>query len=252
MASNTEEDSAKEGWLAVRKVLKAALLADEIPVDTKVMKPKAVYEKFKDRPELQVITYGDKFTRLLRALRKKHIDGDLESEGLKRLEWGKSAAKQVLKKAFREGTISVDYTSARQVWEDFCQGRKEFARLEYNSAFTRRLNSVRDDFMKRASRRDRDRAAFEALKRNHPTPKLNFRGEPQWHGSEAQRLLKEDIRNGLHEGRNKENSLWESRQEYKVYNRRSFRDHIYQEERLIKFQRYVDALRQAKIDKLQY
>ena len=42
MASNTEEDSAKERWLAVRKVLKAALLADEIPVDTKVMKPKAV------------------------------------------------------------------------------------------------------------------------------------------------------------------------------------------------------------------
>ena len=46
MASSTDD---KEQWLAVRSLLKAALLADEIPVNTKVMKPKAVYEKFKDR-----------------------------------------------------------------------------------------------------------------------------------------------------------------------------------------------------------
>ena len=106
MASSTDD---KEQWLAVRSLLKAALLADEIPVNTKVMKPKAVYEKFKDRLELQVISYGDKFTRVLRTLRKKHMDGDLENEGLKCIEWGKSAAKQVLKKGFLEGSISVNY-----------------------------------------------------------------------------------------------------------------------------------------------
>ena len=251
--SGDEERDTKEQWKAARDVLKAGVLSGDIHLDTKVMKPKAVYEKYKDTPELTLISYGDKFTRTLRSLRKKHADGDLENEGLKVIEWGKSAAKQVLKKAFREGEVPVDYTDTKTIWNDFCKDKRAFARLDYDSAFVRRLNSVRDDYMKRSARQVTDQAAFDVLKRNHPTPKYNSRGEPQWHGSTAQKLMKEDIKNGKHIGRAKnQGDLRSSRPEYQVYSKQTIRDHIYQEQRLIKFQFYVDSLKQSKIDKLQY
>ncbi len=95
------ERDTKEQWKAVRDLLKEAVTAGEIHLDTKVMKPKAVFEKYKSNPVMEGVTYGVKLTRMLRALRKKQKDGDLETEGLKVIEWGKSAAKQFLKLSFR-------------------------------------------------------------------------------------------------------------------------------------------------------
>jgi hypothetical protein len=215
--TDEEERDTKAQWKAARDVLKAGVLSGDIHLDTKVMKPKAVFEKYKDSPELKLVTYGDKFTRTLRALRKKHTEGDLENEGLKVIEWGKSAAKQVLKKAFKDGDVPVDYTDPKEVWRDFCREKRAFARLNCDSAFTRRLNSVRDDYKKRASRKTIDQAAFDILKKNHPTPEYNARGEPQWHGSLAQKLMKQDIIDKKHIGRTKEEGdLRSSRDEYKV------------------------------------
>lgn len=246
----------KEQWKAVRDLLKVAIIADEIPLDTKVMRPKAVYEKYKDNPVMKIVTYddkysSDKFTRMLRALRKKHKDGDLETEGLKIIEWGKSAAKQFLKLSFRNKTIPTDYDDDEQVWNDYCKDNKAFERMLYDAAFKRRLSSVRDDYMLKAERCRKDQEAFDIAKKNHPTPELNSRGEPQWNGSRAQALLKQDIEEGNHVGKTPRD-LQASRPEYNIYDKQAFRDHIYQEQRLVKFQNYVEGLRQKKIDDLQY
>ena len=216
-------------------------MTEEIPVDATAMKPKAVWQMYKDanNQDIQCIDYQnkpvrDKFTRMLRSLRKKHNDGDLENEGLKVIEWGKSAAKQVLKKWFREKLIPTDYQSAEQVWKDHCKDNAAFARMEFDSAFVRRLGTVRDDYVKKLDRCQKDLQAYNIAKRNHPTPELNHRGEPQWNGSPAQKLLKDAIAKGEHKGV-KPADLRATREEYQVYSLQTFRDHIYQEERLLKF-----------------
>lgn len=244
----------KERWKAVRGLLKEALLAGEIPLDTKEMQPKAVFIKYGNEHELVFagIPYSDKFTRMLRALRKKHNNGDLENEDKpKAIEWSKSAAKQYLKKCFREGTISSNYHDPRQVWTDHCKDVDAFKRMQCDDAFVRRLASVRDDYLKKTERCQKDLQAFTIAKRNHPTPATNFRGEPQWNGSIAQQLLKECIKAGEHTGVAPQD-LWMRRIEFQVYSKDTFRDHIYQEQRLLKFNRYVGLLKQKKIDELQY
>ena len=123
--------------------------------------------------------------------------------------------------------------------------------MEMDSAFVRRLGAVRDDYVKKTVRRDADRQPYLIDKANHPTPELNSRGEPQWNGSTAQSLLKELVASGAHNGI-KPKEIWQQREEYQVYSLQAFRDHIYQEERLLKFQNYVRYTKKRKFDALQY
>lgn len=264
--TGTEEEEqstcTEEEWKAVRELLKSALLANEIPLESTEMRPKAVWQKYMDvnNPDIQCIDYQvksirDKYTRVLRALRKKHKNGDLEHEDKpKRIEWAKSAAKQFLKKCFREKVISTKYQEKQdeeQIWKDHCEGHPGFARMEFNGDFTRRLASVRDDYKKKLERCEKDQQAHIIAKQNHPTPTYNSRGEPQWNGSVAQKLLKELIAKGEHTGKKPED-IREKKREFKVYSKQVFRDHIYQEQRLLKFNNYVDGLRKRKFDELQY
>ena len=83
MSSAANQESTEEQWKAVRGLLKEALLAGKIPLESKEMPPKSVFALYKDTndPVIAGIVYGDKFTRmLLRALRKKHKNGDLQNE----------------------------------------------------------------------------------------------------------------------------------------------------------------------------
>lgn len=262
----TDEDqpatcrTTAEEWKGVRELLKSALLANRIPIESDEMRPKEVWQKYVDakEPAIQCIDYSvkpirDKFTRMLRSLRKKHKEADLENEDRpnKAILWSKSAAKQYLKKCFREEVISTEYKDEEQIWKDHCEGHKGFARMAYNDAFIRRLGSVRDDFKKKKERSEKDLEAYNIAKKNHPTPRLNSRGEPQWNGSAAQTLLKELIAQGKHRGKAPQ-TLWVEEAEFQVYSKQTFRDHIYQEERLLKFQNYVEGLRKRKFDELQY
>jgi hypothetical protein len=250
------KENTEEQWKAVRGLFKEGLLTGEIPLESKEMGPKAVFLLYKNasNPPVSIvdIIYGEKFRRMLRGLRKKHKNGDLQNEDKpKAIDWSKSAAKQFLKRCFREGNISPNYQDAQQVWTDHCKNDKAFARMQCDDAFVRRLKTVRDDYLKKVDRCQTDQEAFNIAKKNHPTPELNSRGEPQWHGSAAQKLLKETVEAGEHKGV-KPKKLWQSRPEYQVYSLDTFRDHIYQEGRLLKFRNYVHLLKQKKINELQF
>ena len=256
----TMAEPTKEEWKAVSDLLKAALLGNEIPVEPREMKPKVVWKKCKDskHPAIQCVDYDnkqirDKFTRILRSKRSKHKDGDLENEGKKVIVWKKSAAKQFLKLAFREKTIPTDYIDSEWVWQNHCSTHPAFKRLKFDAAFTRRLDAVREDYIKKVSRCETDLEAYKIAKRNHPTPEFNCRGEPQWNGSEAQKRLKEIVSNGEHDAEGvSPKTLWESDERFQAYSLPTFRDHIYQEKRLLKFDYYLELLKQKKADKLQY
>jgi hypothetical protein len=247
-----------ETWKEVRGLLKAAILAESIPVESKEMKPKEVFKKF---VHIDTLDYKDKktqekFARMLRLLRSKQKNGDLADENLstKPIEWAKSAAKQVLRGLFRDGTISTSFkekSEIEQIWNDYCKDHRAFKRMKCDDAFVRRIQSVRDDHLKKMKRCEEDLKAFTAAKQNHPTPFLNKFGEPQWNGSEAQKHLKELIARNGHVGKAPA-ELWEANIEFQKYRKKAFRDHIYQEQRLQKFNNYVEQLKQKKIAALQY
>lgn len=166
---------------------------------------------------------------MLHSLRNKHNDGDLEHEGKKAIVWGKSAGKQCLWRLFRDQLIATNYQDAKEVWTNHCEGHAEFERMECDNAFARRLATVRDDCPKKKDRCQTDLQACLVAKRNHPTPALNSRGEPQWNGSAAQKLLKEAVEKEEHAGV-KPSVLWDSKPECRVRTPQTFRDHIHQEE----------------------
>jgi hypothetical protein len=266
MADDEEIDPiSKEEWNAIRETLKAGILAGEIPVNTKVMPPKALYEQYlKANHPAFIFHYADikardKYTRILRNLRKKHMDGDLENENksTKPIEWGKSAAKQFLKKCFRDGTLVCEFTEKHEIeeiWNRHCKDHIAFKRMEFDDAFVRRIKSVRDDFVKKETRCANDLLAYSVAKKNHPTPTHNSRGEPQWNGSAAQKLLKEIVARGDHVGIAPSDLREATKYHgiFLVYSKETFRDHIYQEERLLKFEKYLTHLKRQKLDSLQY
>ncbi len=223
--------------------------------EPKEMHPKAVFTLYHNANNQVIadIVYGEKFTRMLLCLRKKHKNGDLQNEDKpKAIEWSKSAAKQLLKRCFRAGTIAANYLDAHQVWTDHCKDDEALKRMQFDAAFVRCLKTVRDDYLKKVQRCQKDLEAFNIAKKNHPTPELNVRGEPQWHKSAAQKHLKETMEAGQHKGVEPKN-LWQSRPEYQVYSLQTFRDHIYQEGRLIKFKHYLYLLKKKKkMDELQF
>ena len=253
-----EQEAANDLWKEVRGKLKAALLAGNIPVEPREMRPKEVFQTL--FADCEAVDYTDhkvkeKFCRMLRTLRSKHKNGDLENEekATKPIEWAKSAAKHVLRQWFRDSIISISFENKEieQIWKDHCKDHAAFKKMKFDEAFIRRIKSVRDDHVKKVKRCEEDLKAYTAAKLNHPTPQFNHRGEPQWNGSEAQKQLKELIASGGHiEKEPKE--LWAGNTEFRKYLLKSFRDHIYQEQRLQKFNRYVESLKQQKINALQY
>jgi hypothetical protein len=160
--------------------------------------------------------------------------------------WAKSKAKQQLKNWFRDGTIPLDYSETigpRAVWDAHCVGHPLFgaAGMDYgDDLFTDHLRAVKNDVISKIKRADLDQEAFNNFRANHPVKATNHREEPRWEGSEAQRQLKEDVANQYHCDKAPQ-VLWNDPERacYKAYPLAVFRSHIYQEERLIKFQMYT-------------
>lgn len=234
---------------AAKKLLAKEIKDGNIPFDGKEMGPKAVYDAYKHDPAFVGIEYDAAFTRRLRDLRKKLSEAE-EDEAI---DWRNSIAKQFLKQAFRDSLISLDYdkekTGAKQVWDTHCANNPAFEEMNFGSTFTRRLQSVRDDYVKKNSRAKDDQIAFNNFRATHPEPTHNHRGEPRWEGSTAQKLLKQDMADGKHIGI-RPKYLQASRPEYLEINLASFRDHIYQEQRLWKFQNYLVQESEKKKQKL--
>lgn len=163
---------------------------------------------------------------------------------------GQIRSQAVPKKMFRDKAIPADCQDAKEVWTNHCAGHVEFERMVCDAAFARRLGTVRDDYLKKRDGCEKDLAACLVAKCNHPTPALNSRGEPQWNGSDAQKLLKQAIEKEEHAGLMPA-ALWESKAECKVCSLQTFRDHVCQEERLVKFHNYLRPLKKRKQDALQ-
>ena len=157
-------------------------------------------------------------------------------------DWRKHPAKQHLKKLFKDKIVSVEYSSKggpRKVWDDHCKDHPAFSKMKYNETFTRRLRDVKDDFRSKLGRAEDDKKAYENFRKLHPVATHNHRGEPRWEGSRAQELLREDMDDGIHD--HLLPAVFRAqRPEYQDFQLDTFRDHIYQEQRLRKYHNWLE------------
>ena len=151
--------------------------------------------------------------------------------------WRNSEAQRVLQELLTSGEVpsstAKDAMAPLEVWERFCVPRKEFAGFQY-AKFPDRLRAMRRRHLAKTGRADEEYAALVHHKQHFPTPTHNHWGEPQWHGSDAERLLKIDIAAKQHEPPSTPKLLYGTRIEYQVYPLDVFRKHIHQEVHLQK------------------
>lgn len=101
--------------------------------------------------------------------------------------------------------------------------------------------------LKNQARAEADLAGYLKDMKIH---KLAKDTEGEWHGSGAEKLLKEDVRNDLHK-KKKPKDLRETRDEYKEFKLKVFRGHIYQEDRNKKESLYWNVKKEKKKKKKQ-
>jgi len=150
------------------------------------------------------------------------------------LLWQDHPVRELLLNALINKEIPTDYRlmAPLDVWNKYCDN-DIFEGMEYD-AFKRRLLALRNQVKVGWQRAEQDLQSFKIAKQNHPPPPRNHRDEPHWSGSEAQRLLKEDMDNNMHFNLKPEH-LWESRPEYGEFYLSTFRDHLWQEHKTRKY-----------------
>ena len=119
-------------------------------------------------------------------------------------------------------------------WEEAYDRREEY-KVTTKRLFKGRLDRLRADIRKKQAFAASDSAALANDRLLHPVPTHNHRGEPRWEGSEAQRLLRQDIDLGNHLDLMPRDLFMSEPDYYDNYPLEVFRKHIEQEVKLRKF-----------------
>jgi hypothetical protein len=151
--------------------------------------------------------------------------------------WRGSMAQQVLQSLIVSGKIQCTTTNKAQmeeIWNVHCRPRQVFAGFQF-AKFPARLRAMQKRHLAQRGHAEVEYAALLQHKQHFPTPSKNHQGEPQWHGSDAERLLKADVAAKLNETM-APRYLRLTRMEYQMFKLEVFRKHIHQEVRLQKLQ----------------
>ena len=154
------------------------------------------------------------------------------------IDWRKSEAKEIILAHLRNGWLSLDEEAypAEDVWE-YYRHLPEFEGVIFEQ-FNLRLADHREQIGGRVRRAAWDAAAVEHDKLKHPFPTHNQRGEPNFHGSPAERLLREDVRADNHRGLYSA-ELQLMRPEYGVFSKKRFKELVKQTIRHVKFENFL-------------
>jgi hypothetical protein len=155
-----------------------------------------------------------------------------------KIRWRKSKAKKLLYLDMMEGRVTLDkddlLDDEKMTLREIYVLRPEFAEYHY-SKFSGRVSALRKAINIANSRAAQDQEAFDNFKANHPPSLLSHKGYIQWQGSDAQKQVLEDIKEGLHESMAKM-ELWEFRSVYyENFPLKEFRDKLNQEIRTAKY-----------------
>lgn len=164
-----------------------------------------------------------------------------KTEKKKKWNWEYSWAKEILRMALVDGDISPQHTyDEMHAWHPEIQETDR--RLLPN-----RVRSLQKQIKDDTGKAEADALAYAHDRSLFPIPTHNHRGEPRWQGSEAERLLKEDIKNGIHLTMSPM-EFYDSREVYSTdYSEDVIRHHIYQEIKLIKYCKYRNDKKKSSL-----
>jgi hypothetical protein len=152
--------------------------------------------------------------------------------------WKNSEAKRLLVEDLKAGRIPL--CSSDMPAQDVYLFRVEFTCFPFE-AFRSNLHRLRKKYSEQQENAEEEDVALAHDRALFPKKLQNERGEARWEGSDAERLLRVDIDNGLHMEMSPM-ELWKSRREYKDnFTNKVFRKHIYQEVRSRKYRAYIKS-----------
>ena len=153
--------------------------------------------------------------------------------------WQNHPAKEVLRVAFWDGEIPLDWNRKPKTIYDKFKDHPAFKGMPYDATFQRRLGSLRDEVKDKISRKAMDQQAYDIFRKNFPVKQVNKVGTLRWHGSLAEQFLKADMLEGLHVEQKPED-FWATRPEYQEFPKDTFRKHIHQEKKLWKMHNFLE------------
>lgn len=156
------------------------------------------------------------------------MPGPNDYEKQKKWNWRNSWAKEILREAIMVGDIKEEHT-----YDEIYQWHPEITFTD-RAKLPARVRALRAQVTGDTSSAESDALALEHDRKLYPIPSHNYRGEPRWDGSDAQRMLKADIVAGVHLSMTPV-QFYVSRPVYEAYSSDVIRQHIYQE---VKYQKY--------------
>ncbi|GAX17650.1 hypothetical protein FisN_UnNu084 [Fistulifera solaris] len=162
--------------------------------------------------------------------------------------WIKSKAKKQLVNDLVSGHVPIDSTkmSAEEVY-NLSDRRELFQQFAFKN-FSPNLKRLRKEHLELYASAAADEDALRRDRTVFPKQVIDRRGKPVWDGSEAQRLLRCDVRAKLDESLGFK-KLYLSNLAYQVFDRSTFRQHIGQEKRRELFIAYLKSKKLKKSKK---
>ena len=112
--------------------------------------------------------------------------------------WRDSDAQKLLRQLLATGVIPESGMKPKEVWYNICLPQPEFVDFHFKK-FPSWLRSARQQGIMKEARAVNENAAFEHDRLLFPPATHNQRGEPRWHGSQTEGLLKYDVTEKRHE-----------------------------------------------------
>jgi len=169
----------------------------------------------------------------------KKLEGDPEfnsnNDGFKEpKKWGKSHARKLLYNDIKEGIVQIDGKVDNKLCTKVYAMHSEYAEWNFDK-FPSRIRGIQKIIKKNLERADDDQASFNKFCENNPVSQSSHYGYIQWQGSDAQKLVKRDLKNGVIASYTKEKykypkmAYWLTKEEfYDKFPLQVFRDKIRQ------------------------
>lgn len=153
-------------------------------------------------------------------------------------DWGTSDAKHLIVQDMLDGLVPYDekIKDVKKLFDDMYAHQPEFVNFPFDEQrYKDRIKRIQDAVKKLKWARDTDSLLLAEARAKFGFPDKDPTGKKVWRGSEAAKLLDEDMAAGKHlvEGF-KPSKLWEERPEYKDFSKRRFSKRIDQKKEAAK------------------
>ena len=224
---------------AAKAMLEADFGTAKLPAEEIKLSIKDAWKNYEKTNDWKGVSFGF-FSQKVRALRTKWSRRD-------GIEWGKSAARMVILYDLESNVLSTDNDEnpPSEIWEEIYSKMEEFEDVPYWQFEENviKLRKIHDESRDKSLKEDLIMASD--LSKN-PTTTHNAHGELKFYLTRAKELLRHDIEKKNHVGL-KASEFQETRDEYRPFKKRKFRERIRQE---IRFQKYCNYLEDKRMNKL--